>query len=80
MQPIPNTFAVNIGDMLEQFSNSAFRATPHRVVNYHVSKARISIPFFFEPSLESKINDNIEYGSHIYNAYTRSYPNVKLKN
>jgi isopenicillin N synthase-like dioxygenase len=80
VDPIPNTFAVNIGDMLEAWSNGVLRATPHRVINNASSDHRISIPFFFEPSLEacipSKNKELRSYGEHVYGAYVRSYPNT----
>ena len=31
--PIPDTFIVNIGDLLENWTNGLFKATQHRVVN-----------------------------------------------
>ena len=40
----PAVFVVNIGDMLEAWSNGLFRSTPHRVVN--LSPERFSIPYF----------------------------------
>jgi isopenicillin N synthase-like dioxygenase len=80
VDPIPDTFAVNIGDMLEAWSNGVLRATPHRVINQASEGYRISIPFFFEPSLEAYIpSENKElcsYGEHVYRAYVRSYPNT----
>lgn len=39
-----STFVVNIGDMLEAWSNGLFRSTPHRVLN--LSPERFSIPYF----------------------------------
>ena len=43
--PIPGTFIVNIGDLLEGWTNGLFKATQHRVVN--TGKERYSIPLFF---------------------------------
>lgn len=43
--PIPGTFTVNIGDLLEGWSNGLFKATQHRVVN--TGKERFSLPLFF---------------------------------
>ncbi len=40
----PNVFIVNIGDMMEAWSNGAFRSTPHRVLN--LSAERFSLPYF----------------------------------
>jgi isopenicillin N synthase-like dioxygenase len=40
----PDVYIVNIGDMLEAWTNGIFRSTPHRVLN--LSKERFSIPHF----------------------------------
>jgi len=42
--PIPGTFVINIGDMLEAWTNGVYSSTPHRVVNN--GRERFSIPFF----------------------------------
>jgi isopenicillin N synthase-like dioxygenase len=43
--PIPGTFIVNIGDLLEGWTNGRFKATQHRVVN--TGAERYSMPLFF---------------------------------
>lgn len=43
--PIPGTFTVNIGDLIEGWTNGRFKATQHRVVN--TGKERYSMPLFF---------------------------------
>ena len=43
--PIPGTFIVNIGDLLEGWTNGLFKATQHRVVN--TGRERFSMPLFF---------------------------------
>jgi isopenicillin N synthase-like dioxygenase len=52
---IPGTFVVNIGKMLQIWSNHYFLATPHRVLNSS-SRVRYSVPFFFEPSLTTEVS------------------------
>lgn len=47
--PIPNTFVINIGDMLELWTHGFYRATPHRVRN-KADNDRLSMPFFFDPN------------------------------
>ncbi|KAL1318733.1 hypothetical protein HN51_071034 [Arachis hypogaea] len=48
--PMKGAFIVNIGDMLERWSNCVFKSTLHRVLGN--GKERYSIPFFLEPSHE----------------------------
>lgn len=43
--PIEGTYIVNIGDLLEGWTNGLFKATQHRVVN--TGKERFSMPLFF---------------------------------
>jgi isopenicillin N synthase-like dioxygenase len=43
--PIPGTFVVNVGDLLELWTNGAFVATSHRVRK--VKEERYSFPLFF---------------------------------
>ncbi len=43
--PLDGTFIVNIGDLLEGWTNGRFKATQHRVVN--TGQERYSLPMFF---------------------------------
>jgi len=52
--PVEDAFVVNVGEMVEVYSAGLYKATLHRVV--HKSPTyRVSIPFFFEPTLEARI-------------------------
>jgi isopenicillin N synthase-like dioxygenase len=53
--PIPDTFVVNIGELLELASNGYLRATVHRVVTPRVGAERYSIPFFFGARLDAEV-------------------------
>ena len=49
---LPEQIVVNVGDMLQRFTNNKLRSTTHRVINpprelWHTS--RFSIPFFLHP-------------------------------
>ncbi|CAA7024365.1 unnamed protein product [Microthlaspi erraticum] len=48
--PIKGAFIVNLGDMLERWSNGFFKSTMHRVLGN--GQERYSIPFFVEPNHE----------------------------
>lgn len=52
--PIDGTFVINIGDMLERWSNDLFVSTPHRVVNAS-GRERFSIPVFYDPDFETVV-------------------------
>lgn len=52
--PIDGTFVINIGDMLERWSNDLFVSTPHRVINAS-GRERFSIPVFYDPDYETVV-------------------------
>ena len=51
--PIDGTFVINIGDMLEVWTNGGFRSTLHRVVNN--GRERFSMPFFMAANYDAVI-------------------------
>ena len=53
--PVPGTFVVNIGEMLEIVSDGYLRATVHRVVSPPTDTDRISVPFFPGPRLDARV-------------------------
>lgn len=53
--PIDGYFVVNIGEMLQIMTGGYYKATPHRVLSPPSStenKARLSIPYFWNPRLD----------------------------
>lgn len=52
--PTPGTIVVNIGDMMQVWTNDRYRAAVHRVLPIKAEK-RISIPYFFHPSKDAEI-------------------------
>jgi isopenicillin N synthase-like dioxygenase len=49
VEPRPGALVVNIGDIIQVWSNDRYRAGLHRVVT-HPSRDRFSVPFFFNPA------------------------------
>ncbi|MCV6601524.1 MAG: isopenicillin N synthase family oxygenase, partial [Cohaesibacter sp.] len=52
--PIDNAFIVNVGDLLQHWTNDIYRSTFHRVVN-RTGKERYSIPFFASTNAQLEI-------------------------
>jgi isopenicillin N synthase-like dioxygenase len=66
---LPEQLVVNVGDMLERFTNKKLKSTIHRVVNpprHVMNKPRYSIPFFMHPRSEMNLSalPNCVDGSH----------------
>ena len=62
---------VNTGLALEYLSKGKFKATNHRVL--WNKSTRLSIPFFFEPSFDFKMN------KYFLSRFLLSFPNKKKK-
>lgn len=58
---IPNTCIVNVGDLLQRWTNDIYVSTPHRVVNEHLNISRYSFPYFVHP------RDDVEVDSLVGN-------------
>lgn len=51
--PVPyaeDGVVVNIGDLLQRWTNDYFKSTKHRVVNSHIHEPRYSMPHFVDPT------------------------------
>lgn len=53
--PVPGTFVVNIGEMLEIATGGYLRATKHRVVSPPAGRDRYSVPVFLGPRLDAVV-------------------------
>ena len=53
--PVPGSFVVNIGDMLEIWTSGTFKAGPHRV-KVSPTKHRLSVAMFYDPGFDCVIS------------------------
>ena len=51
---VPDSYAVNAGDMMARWTNGRFKSTPHRALP-PVGRHRYAIPFFLGPHLDTAI-------------------------
>lgn len=89
--PLDGTFVINIGDLLETWSNGQFRSTLHRVVNRGIE--RLSLPFFvaanydaviqpldgIEPSERTCKYKDIVAGHHLLGQLLRDFPYLRKR-
>jgi isopenicillin N synthase-like dioxygenase len=52
VEPTPGALVINIGDMIQVWSNDRYRAALHRVIT-NPSMDRYSVPFFLSPSYDT---------------------------
>ncbi len=80
--PIPDTMVVNLGQIMQMWTNGEFSATPHRVINRHGAD-RYSIPLFVNPNSDTVIRaltapfdsfEPFEYGEYQRRSWQRSFP------
>ncbi len=53
--PLPGAFVINLGELLEVATNGYLKATNHRVVSPPGNRERFSVPFFYNPRLDARI-------------------------
>lgn len=53
--PVDGAFVVNIGELLEYATGGYLKATNHRVISPQAPDDRLSIPFFFNPALDTTL-------------------------
>jgi isopenicillin N synthase-like dioxygenase len=84
-------FVVNIGDMLEAWSNGILKSTPHRVVNH--SPERFSIPYFMAANHDTEIRpfsqlvrpgeaekyQPFQAGAHLERMLLRDFPYLRQR-
>lgn len=53
--PVDGAFVINTGDMMQVWSNDSYQAATHRVLAME-SCDRYSIPFFFNPAVDTRVS------------------------
>jgi len=81
--PIDNTFVVNLGNIMQIWSDEKFASTPHRVIN-RPGVNRFSIPFFVNPDQDALIRPLIgsdtksakvfRYGDYQLDLWRKTFP------
>ena len=85
--PIRDALVVNIGDMIERWTNGEWKSTPHRVI-HRGDAYRVSVPFFFEPDFDAEVRplqtcvertgrqakfEPLTYGAHLVSKITGNF-------
>ena len=54
--PVENSFVVNIGDLMQRWTNDCYKSTSHRVTSPTSQTTRFSMPFFVEPNFDTEVS------------------------
>ena len=67
--PKPGALVVNIGDMVQIWSNGKYKAALHRVTPIPQGRSRLSVPFFCQPSMKATMSPHPALGEPIYRTF-----------
>lgn len=62
VEPVPGTIVINMGDMMQVWTNDQYKSARHRVVRQPVERSRYSTPFFFNPHSKTVVTPMAEFG------------------
>ncbi|WP_343559381.1 isopenicillin N synthase family dioxygenase [Kiloniella sp. b19] len=88
--PVPGTFVINIGDLVQRLTNDRYLANLHRVVNTS-GRERYSIPFFIDADFDAEFGplaqcvtperpaqyETVTCGQHKFGRFRASYAHLK---
>jgi len=86
---IPGTFIINIGHMIQRWTNDHYKANVHRVIPPR-NTTRVSLPFFFEPNFDTVVvpldkfcdkenppqYEPFHFGDYVESKFTTSYSEI----
>ena len=84
----PDSFVINIGNIMQTWTNGRFSSTPHRVIN-RGGRDRYSIPLFVNPDSDVQIAPLIgpsgaftpfRYGDYQRDEWRRIFPIANIPN
>ncbi|WVZ59851.1 hypothetical protein U9M48_009944 [Paspalum notatum var. saurae] len=54
VRPVPNSFIINVGDLIQVWSNDRYESAEHRV-SVNSARDRFSMPYFFNPTSDTMV-------------------------
>jgi isopenicillin N synthase-like dioxygenase len=85
--PLEDTFVINLGNVMQIWTNGKFSSTPHRVIN-RFGRDRYSVPLFVNPNSDARIAPLIgkampdaaplRYGDYQRDEWRRIFPVARI--
>lgn len=76
--PIPDTFVINIGNIMQIWTDGLFSSTPHRVIN-RGNVDRYSIPLFVNPGIHAPVKPLLGAGAECEARDYRDYQRAEWR-
>jgi isopenicillin N synthase-like dioxygenase len=70
VEPEPYSFVVNLGDLMQVWSNDHYQAAKHRVLSVPADSSRYSMPFFYTPRYDAVIEPVVSNETSRYTNFT----------